>query len=296
MSAFCWVWPVSSSICVAMQEQLAPALGIMGPEPRRVLVGGDVDAEQPRLAPLDPGVGVGQGDPTGAQGLHLAALEGEAALEGLEDVVVVPGPTVAGHGLDPVGAVVGDAPRRSTSRSFAAATRRTVPPAAAPRNGTSVAVSAVRVDGRRPGTLDGDAPAARRRLRRDRGPLPAAGSPTRRAGCSVATRRRGRGALLPDPQPRRLGQALHRRPRASTSGPIATPRRGGSRSSASSTPTPTPTPTRRPPTSPRRPTRGGTTCSCRCATPIPRCARTASTGTWSTRSRWWSSPGDPAAR
>ena len=38
----------------------------------------------------------------------------------------------------------------------------------------------------------------------------------------------GRGGhLLPDPQPGRLGQALHRRSHASTCGPIAMPRRPG---------------------------------------------------------------------
>ena len=57
-----------------------------------------------------------------------------------------------------------------------------------------------------------------------------------------------------------LGQALHRRSRRPPPGRSRRRGRAASRSSASSTPTPTPTPIRRPPTSPRPPTRAGTTC------------------------------------
>ena len=94
-----------------------------------------MDAEEPDLAVLDPGVGVGQGHPPGPEGLHLAALQRDAALEGLEDVVVVAGPTVAGD-LDPVGPVVGCRACRRSWRCLATTARcpscghrsETVPP------------------------------------------------------------------------------------------------------------------------------------------------------------------------
>jgi hypothetical protein len=50
-----------------VKQKLAASFGVMGPEAGGVDVGGDVDAEQPGLVVLDPGVGVGQGDAPGAQ-------------------------------------------------------------------------------------------------------------------------------------------------------------------------------------------------------------------------------------
>ena len=60
-------------------------------------------AEQPQLATLDPGVGVGQLGLALPERLDLAAPEHDAALVGLEDVVVVAGPAV-GRDLAIVGA------------------------------------------------------------------------------------------------------------------------------------------------------------------------------------------------
>ena len=86
-----------------MEQELAASFGIVGPETGGVFVGRDVDTEEPGLAVLHPGVGVGQGDPAGPERLHLGALEGDTAFVGLQDVVVVTGPAVAGHGPDAVG-------------------------------------------------------------------------------------------------------------------------------------------------------------------------------------------------
>ena len=217
--------------------------------------------------PPRPGRRRRQGDPPGAQGLHLAALEGEPALVGLEDVVVVAGAAVAGDG--PVRSVAAVGRRAAVVRSFAAATRATYRRSTRPPGPLSWG------DGHR--YLGGDAPAAGRCLRRDRRPLPARAA---RRGVRSARWRPGLGRRGPAYPTRNVaasaklytvdpGEHLRADRDAEARGP---------RSSACSTPTPTPTPTPRPPTSPRLPTRDGTTCSCRSATPIPCCGPSASRG------------------
>ena len=64
-----------------MKEQLATPVRIVGAEPVGLCVGRHVHPEQPHLAVDDPGVGVLQSDPPGAEGLHLRALQGDAALD-----------------------------------------------------------------------------------------------------------------------------------------------------------------------------------------------------------------------
>jgi hypothetical protein len=82
---------------VAVEEELALPLGVVAVEPGGVPVGGDVDALQPDLARPDVGVAVLELDLRRPQRLHLASLEGDARLDGVEHVVVVPGAPVAGH-------------------------------------------------------------------------------------------------------------------------------------------------------------------------------------------------------
>src|SRR5579884_3962964 len=81
----------------AVQEQLAGPVRIVAAETLGEGVGGDMDPVQPHLAVLDPGVGIPQRHQPVAEGLDLAALQGDAALDGLEDVVVVAGLAVDGH-------------------------------------------------------------------------------------------------------------------------------------------------------------------------------------------------------
>ena len=81
---------------VAVQQQLAAAVGVVGADPVGELVRGDVHALQPQLAVGPAGEGVGQLHLAEAQALDLAALQHEAGLDGVEHGVVVARPAVAG--------------------------------------------------------------------------------------------------------------------------------------------------------------------------------------------------------
>ncbi len=94
VSDCCWLRPIHSSICLPVEEELAPAVGVVRTEPRRLAVRGNVDAVEPELAVDDPSVRVLQCDPPAAERLDLRALQDDPALDGLEDLVVVAGAAV----------------------------------------------------------------------------------------------------------------------------------------------------------------------------------------------------------
>src|SRR5207253_6148 len=85
-----------------VKEQLAGTVGVVAAEPLGVFVGRHVGADEPDLASLDPGVGVAKRRPARPQRLDLAPLEDDPALEGLEQVVVVPGAPVLGDPAVPL--------------------------------------------------------------------------------------------------------------------------------------------------------------------------------------------------
>src|SRR5207253_9739179 len=71
-----------------VEQQPPPAIGfVVGPV--ALLVGADMDLEQPGLASLDANVAVAQLGATGAQRLDLGAEEFDPGLEGLEHLVFV---------------------------------------------------------------------------------------------------------------------------------------------------------------------------------------------------------------
>ena len=78
----------------AMEQQLAPTVGVVGRDARGELVWGDVDALQPQLAAVVAGESVGELDLTAAQALHLAAVEDDAGFDRVEHAVVVAGAAV----------------------------------------------------------------------------------------------------------------------------------------------------------------------------------------------------------
>ena len=80
-----------------MQQQFPPPVRVVSAKTGRVLVRRYVHTQQPGLAFFDPSVSIGKRDTSGAKGLDLASLKGDAALEGLENVVVVASASVAGN-------------------------------------------------------------------------------------------------------------------------------------------------------------------------------------------------------
>jgi len=78
----------------SMRQELAATIGIVGSESMGEAPLGDVDADQPELAGFNSGEGVSQLRLALTEGLHLRALEDDAALVGLQYVVVVASPTV----------------------------------------------------------------------------------------------------------------------------------------------------------------------------------------------------------
>src|SRR6266511_4280871 len=80
---------------LAVEQELAGPGGLV-PVVAGVRVRRDLHV-QDDLAVLDHGVGILERGATLAQGLHLAAAQRDASLEGVKDLVVVPGTAVAGH-------------------------------------------------------------------------------------------------------------------------------------------------------------------------------------------------------
>lgn len=79
-----------------VQEQLAAAIGIDSTEAVRILIGRDMGTDEVDLPVLDPGVGILQGSLAKPERLHLGSFEGDPALEGLENFVVVAGAAILG--------------------------------------------------------------------------------------------------------------------------------------------------------------------------------------------------------
>jgi hypothetical protein len=73
---------------VAVSEELAAAVVVVGERRARVRVGRDVEADQPEFSLEEDGVGVLELDLAFAQRLDLAALQHETELDLVEDVVV----------------------------------------------------------------------------------------------------------------------------------------------------------------------------------------------------------------
>ncbi len=89
MSPLSCVLPISRSISLLVQQQLARALGVVAVAGRRP-VGRDVAVVKPDLPVADERVGVLEVRLAVAQRLHLAALERDARLPLLEQVVAKP--------------------------------------------------------------------------------------------------------------------------------------------------------------------------------------------------------------
>src|SRR5690606_26806611 len=86
---------------LAVQQQLAGTAGrVVGPRAEGVL--GDVHVDQPHLPVLHRRVAVGERGTPCPQGLDLRALQHDARLVDVLDVVVVAGPLVLGDDLTPV--------------------------------------------------------------------------------------------------------------------------------------------------------------------------------------------------
>ena len=202
----------------------------------RVAVGRDVQPDQPDLAVVDAGVALGQLHLGLAQGLDLAALQGDAGLEGVEDLVVPPRLAVGGDGPGAGRLGLGG------HRAFEATAERDCVGPGVPAAGSLTPMlrlshqAHLAIVGHAYDGLPERGLRAARRPGRGR-----AGCPTGGSTCST------RAATWPSPA------ASTPSIRRTTSGPTATPRTAGSRSSAWSTATPTPRPTRRRPTWPRRP-------------------------------------------
>ena len=77
-----------------MHQEFARAVGRDGSKAVRVLIRRDPHPEKPHLATIDAGISVLQTDLSSAQGLDFASLEGDAAFEGLEDVVLMSGAAI----------------------------------------------------------------------------------------------------------------------------------------------------------------------------------------------------------
>ena len=82
----------------AVHEQLPRPLRHMV-ELVGLVVFGNVAAEQPDLAAIDAAVGLVERHPPAAEALHLAADQRDAALERVEDLVVVAGLAIFRHHL-----------------------------------------------------------------------------------------------------------------------------------------------------------------------------------------------------
>ena len=95
---------------VAVQQELALAIWVVAPEAHRELPWRNVGLEQPHLAIIDAGVGLGDDGLAFAQGLHFGAREDHAALEGFEDVVVVTGAAIRGDDAVTIGIGLGFRP------------------------------------------------------------------------------------------------------------------------------------------------------------------------------------------
>src|SRR6478735_9563854 len=83
---------------LGVEEQLAGAVRVVGADAVGVAVRRDVHAVQPDLPVDHPGIRVGQLHVAEAQALDLAAAQHDAALERLDDRVVVPCSAVGGDG------------------------------------------------------------------------------------------------------------------------------------------------------------------------------------------------------
>ena len=92
----------SLSISARFRSSLRWRSGSWAPKPIAFVYGRDVDAVEPHLAVLHPGVALGDLGVALAQALHLAPGEDHARLVGVEDVVVAVGALV---GRDQLGAV-----------------------------------------------------------------------------------------------------------------------------------------------------------------------------------------------
>ena len=77
----------SLSISLLVQQQLARALGLVV-EAVGLAVFRNIGVDQPELAALHRGIGFGEIGAALAQRLHLRALQLDAGLEGVEDLVV----------------------------------------------------------------------------------------------------------------------------------------------------------------------------------------------------------------
>ena len=84
---------------VAVEEQLAPPVGIVGTDVGGELVRRDVHPLEPQLAGIAAGEAVGELDVAEAQALDLAPGEHDAGLDDVEHLVVVPGAAIAGDQL-----------------------------------------------------------------------------------------------------------------------------------------------------------------------------------------------------
>ena len=107
-----------------MQQQLAVAVRVVRCD-RGLLVGRDVQADEPELAVARVGVGALQDGVSLPQRLDLAAVQHEPGLEAIEEVVVVPrtavlGDLLLGHAADCRSARFCHTPRTQTCALFAA--------------------------------------------------------------------------------------------------------------------------------------------------------------------------------
>ncbi len=102
MSPFSWTLPVELVDLATVEEKLAVAVGVVvGRVALRVL--GDVEADEVDLALANVAEGALQGRLAVAERLHLGAGQGEARLEAVEEVVLVPRAAVVGDQLGPCG-------------------------------------------------------------------------------------------------------------------------------------------------------------------------------------------------
>ena len=257
VSDCCWVLPISSSISSRCTSSFRLRSGSCAPNPRGELPRRDVQLEEPQLAAVDPGVRLVELGLALPQRLHLRALQHDPGLERLEELVLPPGAPVRGdHPVAPArlagGRPLGDLLLRPGHEGYEGTVQ---PCSACPATSTW----------RWSATAWPVCPT--RRAASWSGPTGATRPPT-------SSRR-------PTPPPRPWSTRSTPRTCSASTGP---PGSSAPTSWASSTPTPTPTPTPRRPTWPRRPTRAGTTCSSRCATPTRSCAATPSSTARSPRS------------
>lgn len=81
---------------VAMDEELPFPIWVVTPESNGVAPRWDVGGEQPELTVVDPGVALGDLRLAFSQRLHFTAGEHQAAFEGIDDLIVMPGAPIRG--------------------------------------------------------------------------------------------------------------------------------------------------------------------------------------------------------